>query len=82
MLATAEAGPNAELIDMSRRFWIGLVLSLPVVALEMGGHLTGLGHYLEPNHVELVQLTLATPVVLWAAGRFSCAAGNPCSLAI
>ncbi|MGH6618944.1 MAG: YHS domain-containing protein, partial [Alphaproteobacteria bacterium] len=46
VLATAETGPNAELIDMSRRFQIGLVLSLPVVALEMGGHLTGLGHYL------------------------------------
>src|SRR5262245_32507184 len=37
----AEVGPNAELIDMRRRFWIGLVLTLPVVVLEMGGHLTG-----------------------------------------
>jgi histidinol dehydrogenase len=41
LLATADAGPNPELIDMTRRFWIGLVLALPVVALEMGGHLTG-----------------------------------------
>ena len=39
---TAEAGPNPELADMSLRFWIGLVLALPVLALEMGGHLTGL----------------------------------------
>ena len=54
VLATADAGPNAELIDMTRRFWIGLVLALPVVALEMGGHLTGLHHYLiEPIRVEL-----------------------------
>lgn len=45
VLPTAQAGPNAELIDMTRRFGIGLVLSIPVVALEMGGHLTGLGHY-------------------------------------
>src|SRR6266542_2433374 len=37
-VATAESGPSAELIDMRRRFWIGLVLSLPVVVLEMGGH--------------------------------------------
>ena len=42
VLATADTGPNEELIDMTRRFWIGLVLALPVVALEMGGHLTGL----------------------------------------
>src|SRR3954470_9852320 len=46
VLVSAEARPNLELIDMTRRFWIGLVLSLPVVALEMGGHLTGLNHYL------------------------------------
>src|SRR5437763_6339150 len=34
---TAESGPSHELADMTRRFWIGLVVSLPVVALEMGG---------------------------------------------
>src|SRR2546423_11790492 len=42
VVATAEAGPNPELVDMSRRFWIGLALSIPVVILEMGGHLTNL----------------------------------------
>ena len=46
LLATAEAGPNPELADFTRRFWIGTVLTLPVVALEMGGHLTGLNHIL------------------------------------
>ena len=46
VLATADAGPNEELIDMTRRFWVGLSLALPVFALEMGGHLTGLHHYL------------------------------------
>jgi len=39
---SAESAPNPELVDMTRRFWIGLVLSLPVVALEMGGHLVDL----------------------------------------
>ena len=39
---TAETGPNPELVDMTRRFWIGVVLAVPVVALEMGGHLTNL----------------------------------------
>jgi len=37
VLAAHAAAPNAELIDMRRRFWIGLALSLPVVALEMAG---------------------------------------------
>lgn len=70
VLTTAEAGPNAELIDMTRRFWIGLVLSLPVVALEMGGHLTGLGHYLSQPMSNWIQMILATPVVLWAGWPF------------
>ena len=38
-MATADDGPNPELIDMTRRFWIGLALTVPVFALEMGGHL-------------------------------------------
>ena len=70
VLATAEAGPNAELIDMSRRFWIGLILSLPVVALEMGGHLTGLLHYVSQTTSNWVQMILATPVVLWGGWPF------------
>ena len=41
-LVTAETGPNPELVDMTRRFWIGLALTIPVFALEMGGHLTNL----------------------------------------
>ena len=70
VLATADAGPNIELIDMSRRFWIGLVLSLPVVALEMGGHLTGLSHYLSQSASNWLQMILATPVVLWCGWPF------------
>jgi hypothetical protein len=42
-LATADSGPNPELIDMTCRFWVGLAVSIPVVILEMGGHLIG-GH--------------------------------------
>jgi P-type Cu+ transporter len=70
VLATAEAGPNAELIDMKRRFWIGLVVTLPVVALEMGGHLTGLTHYLSQSTSNWIQMFLATPVVLWGGWPF------------
>ncbi len=69
-LASAEAGPNPELLDMTRRFWIGLVLSLPVVALEMGGHLTNLHMLLGRNLSNWAQFVLATPVVLWAGWPF------------
>ncbi|MGX1742414.1 heavy metal translocating P-type ATPase [Bosea sp. NPDC055353] len=70
VLATAETGPSHELVDMTRRFWIGLALSLPVVALEMGGHLTGLGHYVGQQASNWIQMLLATPVVLWAGWPF------------
>ena len=45
--------PNPELADMTRRFWIGLVLALPAVVLEMGGHLVGGHGWVEPDAVEL-----------------------------
>ena len=70
LLAGAETGPNPELIDMTRRFWIGLVVSLPVLALEMGGHLTGLMMVLGKQNSNWLQLVLATPVVLWAGWPF------------
>ena len=69
-LITADAGPNPELADMTRRFWIGLVLTVPVFALEMGGHLTGLMMRLSPATSGWIQLVLATPVVLWAGWPF------------
>ncbi|MFN0190590.1 MAG: heavy metal translocating P-type ATPase [Aestuariivirga sp.] len=70
LLATSEAGPNPELIDMTRRFWIGLALTLPVFALEMGGHLTGLHMLLAKQTSNWIQLVLATPIVLWAGWPF------------
>jgi P-type Cu+ transporter len=70
ILATAEAGPNPELVDMTRRLWIGLVLAIPVVALEMGGHLTNLHMLLGQALSNWIQLVIATPVVLWAGWPF------------
>ncbi len=67
---TADAEPNPELADMTRRFWVGLVLALPVFALEMGGHLTGLMMLVSRHASEWIQLVLATPVVLWAGWPF------------
>jgi Cu+-exporting ATPase len=68
-LVTAQAPPNPELADMKRRFWIGLVLALPVVVLEMGGHLFNL-HMLVGEWSSWLQFALATPVVLWCGWPF------------
>ena len=60
--------PDPEMIDMVRRFWIALALTVPVFVLEMGGHL-GL-HLLPPAWSNWISLVLATPVVLWAGAPF------------
>ena len=70
VLVSLDAGPNEELIDMTRRFWIGLVLTLPVFVLEMGGHLLGLEHLISQRTSNWIQMLLATPVVLWAGWPF------------
>jgi Cu+-exporting ATPase len=69
---TAEVGPSHELADMTRRFWVGLVLALPVFILEMGGHIPALGlHRMVPPQISIwVQFALSTPVVLWAGLPF------------
>jgi Cu+-exporting ATPase len=66
-----DSGPSAELVDMSRRFWIALILALPVFLLEMSGHLVPTLHHLVPMRWSVwIQLILATPVVLWAGAPF------------
>ncbi|OHD08081.1 MULTISPECIES: heavy metal translocating P-type ATPase [unclassified Sphingopyxis] len=70
VLPSGSDGPSEEYRDMRRRFWIGLLLALPVVALEMGGHLTGLHEYVGRQTSNWVQMLLATPVVLWAGWPF------------
>ena len=69
VLATA-AGDSPELRDMTRRFWIGLALTVPVFALEMGGHLTDLHHLVGARASNWIQLVFGTPVVLWAGWPF------------
>ena len=68
---TGDEGPNPELVDFTRRFWIGAVLTAPVLILAMGGFVglpvrswigEGVAHWLE--------LVLATPVILWSGWPF------------
>jgi Cu+-exporting ATPase len=63
-------GPNPELVDMTRRFWIALALTLPVFATEMGAHLFGLTLPWGDRANAWIQLALASPVVLWAGWPF------------
>jgi Cu+-exporting ATPase len=69
-VASLDAPPNPELADMTRRFWIGLVLSLPPVVLEMGGHLVGSHGWVDQTLSNWIQLVFATPVVIWAGWPF------------
>jgi Cu+-exporting ATPase len=67
-IVAADTGPNPELIDFTRRFWVALVFTLPIFVLDMGSHF-GL-QLLEPALSHWVQFALATPVVLWAGWPF------------
>jgi Cu+-exporting ATPase len=69
VLVSADQGANPELVDMTRRFWIGVALTLPVVILEMGAHVFG-WNILPQQLSNWAQLLLATPVVLWAGWPF------------
>jgi len=70
-IASLDEGPNHELADMSRRFWISLPLSLVVFILGMSEVIPGhpvqqlLGRWLP-----WIELALSTPVVLWAGLPF------------
>jgi Cu+-exporting ATPase len=66
---TADEGPNPELIDMSRRFWISTAFTWPLVVLAMGAELFG-WEPLPMRASAWVQLALATPVVLWGGWPF------------
>ena len=70
VIAAAQTAPNAELADMTRRFWVGLVLTVPVVALQMGEHVGQVRLWVEPSVSSWIQMVLATPVVLWAGWPF------------
>ncbi|MDH5722091.1 MAG: copper-translocating P-type ATPase [Alphaproteobacteria bacterium] len=67
---TGDEKENPELVDMKKRFWVGLILTLPVFTLEMGGHIFDVHQYIGATSSNWMQLILATPVVLWAGKPF------------
>jgi P-type Cu+ transporter len=70
MSPAADDGPNPELIDMTRRMWLGVVLSVPLLAFEMGGHAGFIPPFLHGDASHWLQLVLAAPVVVWAGAPF------------
>jgi len=58
---------DPELVGMTRRFWISLVLTAPLLAISMGGMFL---HFIPPNASVWIQFVLATPVVVWGAWPF------------
>jgi len=72
LAAPGEDARNPELIDMTRRFWVSAILSLPLLVLSMADMLPGmpLRHALGTWPLTWIELALVTPVVLWCAKPF------------
>ena len=72
VVASAGEQSSHELKDMTRRFWISLALTLPVLALAMAEHLPGtqFDRFLSRAASGWIQFLLCIPVVLWAAWPF------------
>ncbi|HXJ78016.1 MAG TPA: heavy metal translocating P-type ATPase [Candidatus Methylomirabilis sp.] len=67
----AEEGPSDELIDMTRRFWISLALTVPLVGLTMGDMVVPMiRQHVSAAQRSWIELVLAAPVVLWGGWPF------------
>ncbi len=66
----AESGPNPELIDMTRRFWLATVFTVPLLAISMGEMVPALGTLPSGAWNPWAQLVLASPVVGYAGWPF------------
>jgi Cu+-exporting ATPase len=71
-MVTLDEGPNLELIDMTRRFWIAAALGLPVMVFAMAEMMAPqrIHAAVDLRLADWIQLALATPVVLWAGWPF------------
>ncbi len=72
VVAPAPEGPSPELRDMTRRFWVSLVISVPLIFIAMANSIPGqpLAHAIAPRLMNWIELILATPVVLWGGWPF------------
>ncbi|MEQ8504884.1 MAG: heavy metal translocating P-type ATPase [Rhodospirillales bacterium] len=68
---TGDEGPNPELVDFTRRFWVGAVLTVPVLILAMGPMLgLGIRDVLGESRAQWIEMALASPVILWCGWPF------------
>lgn len=67
-----EDGPDPELVDMTRRFWVSALFTLPLFVYAMSDMVPGISfdRLIEPASAQWAQLFLATPVVLWGGWPF------------
>lgn len=67
-----DAAPNHELIDMTRRFWVSVLLAAPLALFVMGAHLIpNIPHeWMDSSLSHWIQMMVATPVVLWGGWPF------------
>jgi Cu+-exporting ATPase len=70
MTVTQQEEENPELRDMTRRFWWGVALGVPLVAMAMGHMVGPLAHAISPRMAAWIEFVLATPIVLWAGKPF------------
>ena len=70
--AMADEGPNPELVDFTRRLWVGTVLTIPLLVLTMGPYLgfPGVREIFGERTTLWIELVLGTPVVLWCGWPF------------
>ena len=71
-VSAEDEGPNPELVDFTRRFWVGAVLTIPVLVLAMGPFV-GFTYFMEllGERTSLwLELVLSTPVILWSGWPF------------
>ncbi len=71
MMPSADTGPNPELVDFKRRFWIGAALTVPLLVLTMGPFLgLGVREWIGERTTLWIELLLGTPVILWSGWPF------------